>query len=60
MAERIGSVQKAAGGQGYGFFIFDAQDRARLYLGVGSWHGSSRTAREARGLLVMALVCVER
>jgi hypothetical protein len=32
MAGRIGSVQKAQDGQTYGFVVYDAQDRACLYL----------------------------
>jgi hypothetical protein len=60
MAGRIGSVLKAADGQGYGFVIFDTQDRACLYLGFSTWHDADRAAREAQGLLVTALACVRR
>ena len=60
MAGRIGSVQTAADGQSYGFVIFDAQDRAGLYLGFSTWHDADRAAREAQGLLVTALACVRR
>ena len=54
------AVQKAADGQSWGFLIFDAQDRACLYLGFGSWDDADRAAREAQGLLVTALACVQR
>ncbi len=60
MAGRIGSVQQAQDGQTYGFVIFDAQDRASLYLGFSTWHDADRAAREAQGLLVTALACVRR
>ena len=60
MAGRIGSVQKAADGRSYGFVIFDAQDRACMYLGFSAWHDADRAAREAQGLLVTALACVRR
>jgi len=60
MAGRIGSVQKASDGQSYGFVIFDAEDRACMYLGFGTWHDADRAAREAQGLLVTALACVRR
>lgn len=60
MAGRIGSVQKAQDGQSYGFVIYDAQDRASLYLGFSTWHDADRAAREAQGLLVTALACVRR
>jgi hypothetical protein len=53
MAGRIGSIQKAQDGQTYGFVIFDAQDRACVYLGFSTWHDADRAAREAQGLLVM-------
>ena len=42
MAGRIGSVQKAQDGQSYGFVIYDAQDRASLYLGFSTWHDADR------------------
>jgi hypothetical protein len=60
MAGRIGSIQKAQDGQTYGFVIFDAQDRACVYLGFSTWHDADRAAREAQGLLVTALACVRR
>jgi hypothetical protein len=44
----------------YGFVIFDAQDRACVYLGFSTWHDADRAAREAQGLLVTALACVRR
>jgi hypothetical protein len=55
MAGRIGSIQKVADGQSYGFVIFDTQDRACVYLGFSTWHDADRAAREAQGLLVTAL-----
>ena len=55
-----GSVQRAQDGQTYGFVIFDAQDRACVYLGFSTWHDADRAAREAQGLLVTALACVRR
>ena len=60
MAGCIGSVQKAADGQSYGFVFFDAQDRACISLGFSTWHDADRAAREAQGLLVTALACVRR
>jgi hypothetical protein len=33
MAGRIGSVQRAQDGQSHGFVVYDAQDRACMYLG---------------------------
>ena len=60
MAGRIGSVQRAQDGKTYGFVIYDAQDRASLYLGFSTWHDADRAAREAQGLLVTALACVRR
>ena len=36
MAGRIGSVQRAQDGQSYGFVLYDAQDRASLYLGFST------------------------
>ena len=60
MAGRIGSVQKAQDGQSYGFVIYDAQDRASLYLGFSTWHQADIGARQAQGLLVTALACVRR
>jgi hypothetical protein len=60
MAGRIGTVQRAQDGSSYGFVIFDAQDRPCMYLGFASWHAADQAAREARGLLVTALACVQR
>ncbi len=60
MAGRIGSVQKAQDGQTYGFVLYDAQDRACVYLGFSTWHDGDRAAREAQGLLVTALACERR
>ena len=60
MAGRIGSVQKAQDGKSYGFVLYDAQDRACVYLGFSTWHDAYRAAREAQGLLVTALACVRR
>ena len=53
---RIG--QRAQDDQTYGFVIYDATDRACVYLGFSTWHDADRAAREAQGLLVTALaVC---
>ena len=60
MAGRIGSVQPAQDGQSYGFVVYDAQDRACLYLGFSTRRDADRAAREALGLLVTALTCVRR
>jgi hypothetical protein len=60
MAGRIGSVQRASDGQTYGFVLYDAQDRPSVYLGFASWHAADQAAREARGLLVTALVWERR
>jgi hypothetical protein len=60
MAGRIGSVQKAQDGRTYGFVIYDAADRACVYLGFSTWHDADRAAKEAQGLLVTALACVKQ
>ena len=52
--------ERAQDGQSYGFVIFDAQDRATLYLEFSTWHDADRAAREAQGLLVTAPACVRR
>jgi hypothetical protein len=57
MAGCIGSVQRAQEGQTYGFVIYDATDRACVYLGFSTGHDADLAAREAQGLLVTALAC---
>jgi hypothetical protein len=60
MAGRIGSIQRAQDRQSYRFVLYDAQDRACVYLGFSTWHDANRAAREAQGLLVTALACERR
>jgi len=60
MAGRLGSAQQAQDRKSYGFVLYDAQDRACVYLVFSTWHDADRAAREAQGLLVTALACVRR
>ena len=53
-------MQPAQDGQSYGFVVYDAQDRACLYLGFSTRRDADRAAREALGLLVTALTCERR
>jgi hypothetical protein len=60
MAGRIGAVQRAQDGQTYGFVVYDAQDRACVFLGYPTWHQADIAPRHVQGLLVTALVCEKR
>ena len=60
MAGRIGSFQRAKDGDSYGFIIYDAADRACVYLGFPTWHQADDAARQAQSLLVAAMRCVRR
>ena len=60
MAGRIGKVEIAQDGQSYGFVIYDALDRACVYLGYSTLHQADIAARHVQGLLVTTLVCEKR
>ena len=45
MAGCIGSVQRAQEGQTYGFVIYDATDRACVYLGFSTGHDAWRRGK---------------
>ena len=47
MAGCIGSVQRAQEGQTYGFVIYDATDRACVYLGFSTGHDAWRRGKSA-------------
>jgi hypothetical protein len=50
MAGRIRSIQRASDGSSYGFVIYDAQDRACVYLGFSTWHDSDKGGTRSAGL----------
>ena len=49
MAGRIGAVQRAQDGQTYGFVVYDAQDRACVFLGYPTWHQADTPPGMSRG-----------
>jgi hypothetical protein len=60
MAGRIGRIERAQDGQSYGFVIYDALDRACVYLGYPTLHQADTAARDVQGLLVTTQVCEKR
>ena len=57
MAGRIGKVELVQDASSYGFVIYDAQDRACVYMGYPTWHQADIAARHVQALLAGTLAC---
>ena len=60
MAGRIGKVELAQDGQSYGVVIYDALNRACVYLAYSTWRQADIAARHVQGLLATTLVFEKR
>jgi hypothetical protein len=57
LAGRIGEVELAQDGESFGFIIYDAKDRACVYIGYPTQQQADIAAQHAQALLVGMLAC---